>query len=95
MSLKRTAIALLVGLNLLLLTALVFSSYSLPAVYAQGNPRAGDFICATAEVGGQRYDVLYVVDLPSRKLHAFYSTSARGKQLMAAPPRDLARDFAR
>ena len=92
---KRSAIVLLVGLNLFLLAALVIGSYSLPAARAQSGARAGDFVCVTADAAGQEYDVLYVLDLPARKLYAFYPTSARANQLVAAAPRDLERDFGR
>ncbi len=92
---KRCAIALLVGLNLLLLAVLVFSSYSLPFAHALGDGRPGDFASVTAKAGGQSYDVLYVLDLPDRKLYAFYSTSAQTRRLAAAPPRDLSLDFPR
>ncbi len=90
---KRFVIVILVGLNLLLLAALLIGSYSLPAAYAQGSTRAGDFACVTAKASGQTYDVLYVLDLPARKLYAFYPTQSR--RLTTATPRDLSKDFGR
>lgn len=92
---KRAAVVILVGVNLLLLAALLIGSYSLPSAFAQSGARAGDFACVTAKVAGQSYDVLYVVDIPARKLYAFHPTSTRASQLVAAPPRDLSKDFSR
>ena len=90
---KRCVLVILVGANLLFLAALLIGSYSLPAAYAQGSARPGDFACVTAKAAGQSYDVLYVLDLPARKLYALYPTQS--KRLMTAPPRDLAKDFGR
>ena len=92
---KRSMIVMLVGLNLFLLAVLLFGSYSLPAAYAQVGARPGDFACVTAKVAGQTYDVLYVLDVPSRKLYAFYPTGGHTNQLAATQPRDLAKDFDR
>ena len=90
---KRSMIVMLVGLNLLLLAVLMLGSYSLPTAYAQVGARPGDFACVTAKVAGQTYDVLYVLDVPSRKLYAFYPTGGHTNQLAATQPRDLAQDF--
>ncbi len=92
---KRSAIVALVGLNLLLFVGLLLASQSLPTAYAQAARGAGGFACVTAKVAGQTYDALYTLDLPARKLYAFYPTAGRGSQLMAAPPRDLLKDFGR
>ncbi len=90
---KRSIIVVLVGVNLLLLAALWIGSYSLPAAFAQGRARAGDFASVTAKAAGQTYDVLYILDVPARKLYAFYPTQQL--RLTSAPPRDLAKDFDR
>jgi hypothetical protein len=93
---KRSTIVILVGLNLLLLAAILLPSYSLPAAHAQMRSRTGDYACVTAKAATQTYDVLYVLDVPSRKLYAFYPTAAgRRGSLTAAPPRDLVEDFER
>ncbi|GAG39493.1 unnamed protein product, partial [marine sediment metagenome] len=44
---KRAAVVILVGVNLLLLAALLIGSYSLPTAFAQSGARAGDFACVT------------------------------------------------
>jgi hypothetical protein len=85
----------LIGVNLLLLALLILGGHSPPMAYAQTSARAGDFLCVTANVAGQSYDALYVLDLPSRKLYAFYPTDARSNQLVATQPRDLLKDFGR
>jgi hypothetical protein len=92
---KRSLIVILVGLNLFLLALLLVGTYSLPAAYAQGGARPGDFACVTAKSAGQSYEVLYVLDVPTDKLYAFYPASGAANQLTAAPPRDLAADFSR
>jgi hypothetical protein len=68
---KRYVITALVGLNLFLLAVLLIGSYSLPAAQAQAGGRAGDFLTVTVLASGQAYDVLYVVDVPKRKMYAF------------------------
>lgn len=90
---KRSLIVVLVGVNFVLLAALWVGSYSPPAAFAQGSARAGDFASVTAKAAGQTYDVLYVLDVPARKMYAFYPTQQQ--RLKAAPPRDLSKDFDR
>jgi hypothetical protein len=92
---KRSWIVILVGVNLLLLGSLLLEGYSLPSALAQSGVRGGEFICVTAKPAGQIYDVLYVLDLPSHKLHGFYPSLPQSKQLTHAEPRDLKKDFGR
>ena len=92
---KRSLITGLVGFNLLLLILLVLSSYSSPSVLAQGGGNRGSFITVTAKASGQSYDVLYVLDVSSRKLHALYPSSARSRKYLHTPYRDLVSDFGR
>ncbi|UCE61643.1 MAG: hypothetical protein JSU63_07820 [Phycisphaerales bacterium] len=90
---KRSIIALLVGLNVLLLVLLVMGSYSMPAAFAGARAPDGDYICVTAKAQGQSYDVLYMLDTKADTLHALYPTSVQSKQYATAAPRDLAADF--
>jgi len=92
---KRTAIALLAGANLLLLALLLGSIVALPRAFAQTGGRRNGFVCVTAKAAGRSYDVLYALDLSSRKLHAFHPASAQGKKVVHADVRDLAVDFGR
>ena len=91
---KRSAIVLLVGLNLLLLVAVLAQSIALPRAAAQPGAGNSDLVSVTAKSRGQTYDVLYVLDVPQQKLHAIYRTPLPRNRLVAAPPRDLTRDFA-
>ncbi len=93
---KRSLIALLAGVNLLLLAVLLGGSYSLPAAYAyQSRGRPGDFACVTAKAQGRSYDVLWVLDVPERRLHAYYPESPQTKQYVPVVPRNLKADFGR
>ncbi len=67
---KRSLIVALVGLNLVLLAAVILSSYELPPAHAQGVGAGGNYITLTCEAD-QSYDVLYVIDLPNRTMHAY------------------------
>lgn len=92
---KRLLIVLLGALNAVLLGALLLAGDSPRPAYGQVGGRSGEFVCVTAKVSGQTYDVLYMLDVSSRKLHAFFPAGARSPRLTAAPPRDLAKDFGR
>ncbi|MGD2109969.1 MAG: hypothetical protein PVI86_11325 [Phycisphaerae bacterium] len=95
MNARRAIVVLLVGLNLLLLLALVVATQPGAAAYAQSGARAGDFVCVTAKAASQSYDVLYVLDVPGRKLYGFYPANRSRGTLVGSPPRDLAKDFQR
>lgn len=90
---KRSAIVALVGLNVALAVALLASALSLPTALAQAGVRRGDFVAVTAKAAGQSFEVLYLLDVPSRKLHALYPGNTPRNKLVATPPRDLAEDF--
>ena len=89
---KKSVITALVGLNLFLLAILLIGSYSLPAAHAQSGGRAGDYLTVTALASGQAYDVLYVVDVPKRKMYAFVPAS---KSIDFVGYTDLKKDFVR
>ena len=92
---KRSVIVALVGLNLFLLTALIFSTYSPPVAYAQRMGAAANYVAVTCRVDNE-FDVLYLLDLPTRKLHCFVPDRdiARGG-MQYAGSRDVAQDFSR
>lgn len=92
---KRSMITALAGLNGLFLTILLLGSYQFPSAFGQSAGRRGNFITVTAKPSGQSYDVLFMLDVSSRKLHAFYPSAARSKNYLHAPPRDLVSDFGR
>jgi len=92
---KRSLIVFLVGVNLLLFMVLVVGITSPPAAYAQTRGPAGSFLTATAAVEGQEYDVLYILDLATRRLHAFAPTNVQSKKPDYRGYRDLEKDFRR
>lgn len=92
---KRSWIVLLAGLNGLLGVLLVAGLIRLPKASAQINARPGDFVTVTAKPASRVYDVLYLLDVPARKLHAFHPEDRQSRTLVHVPPRDLALDFGR
>lgn len=91
---KRSIITGLVGLNLLLCAILLAGSLKSPSVFAQAGGAPGNYITVTAKASGQSYDVLYLLNTSTRKLHAFYP-NPRGNRYLHAHPRDLLKDFDR
>ncbi len=94
---KSTIVTLLAGVNILLALCLIAQVVTPAAVRAQTKSagRAGDFICVTAKAAGQGFDVLYTLDLPTRKLHAFFPPAAKPRTMVHVQPRDLKADFDR
>ena len=90
---KRSSITALILLNTFLLSVLLLGRSWLPAAFAQAGGRHGSFVCLTAKATGQSYDVLYVLDVPDRKLHAFYPSNVQSRELAYAGFRDLKSDF--
>ncbi|MFH1748123.1 MAG: hypothetical protein ABIG44_13890 [Planctomycetota bacterium] len=88
---KSTVISVMVCLNLVLLTVICLASYSLPTATAQGTGLAGNYIMVSGEIRDE-YDALYVIDLRTRTLHAFYWDQGR-RELIYSDWRDLERDF--
>lgn len=92
---KRSWIVLLGGLNALLAGLLVGGLVKLPRASAQFSARPGDYVTVTAKPASRNYDVLYLLDVPSRRLHAFRPESRQSHTLIPIPPRDLELDFGR
>lgn len=92
---RRTLLALLIGLNAVLGASLLLEMTSLPMARAQVGSLRGDFACVTAKPLGQSYDVVYLLDVRERKLHALYPSRGRRLNYVQAPPRDVAADFGR
>lgn len=90
---KRSWIVLLGGLNLVLAALLVAGLAALPSAHAQGGARSGDLVTVTASAASRDFDVLFMLDVPARKLHAFYPANPQAKTIVHAPPRDLVQDF--
>ena len=90
---KRLALPMLVGLNVALVLAILSFHNALPTARAQAGGRANSYISVTAKPSGQAYDVLFVLDPASNKLHAFYPAPAPSRLMLHSEPRDLAKDF--
>ena len=90
---KTTCLSLLVCLNLVLLTAILLCSYSVPTAYAQGTSLAGDYMVVAGEIRDQ-HDALYIIDVRNRILHVLYFELGT-RQLRYAGARDLEQDFRR
>lgn len=90
---KRTAIVLLVGVNLMLLATLILSSWHLPPAYAQAAPLGQNYMMVAAEIK-DGVDALYVFDLSHRRMHVFVpNRDQNDRRLFHAGFRDLQRDF--
>lgn len=91
---KRGVIVALVGLNLALAAALIFSLDVLPRAYAQRGGRPGDYSVCTVRVKRDA-DCIYVLDHQDRKLHCFAPTRGKDGTLSYVQTRDLESDIRR
>ena len=89
---KQFLLVTLVGLNLFLLAAMLFSISSPAEAQAQPVGGAGNYLLVSAEIQNS-YDALYIIDLPQRLLHAFVLNRGRPAVLEYRDSRDLAQDF--
>lgn len=92
---RRSALSLLLVLNAALLLASILSSDRPRTAEAQVPGGNSGFLCVTAKASGQAYDVVYLLDVPERKLHALYPASPQNRQLSYAQFRDLSKDLGR
>lgn len=92
---KRNVIVALIGLNVLLAAALVFTTVDPPSAMAQTRGRAGDFAMATIQIH-EDYDALALINIPAAKLY-FFVAREQGNSASVVPTdvRDLNRDFER
>lgn len=88
---KATWLALLVCVNLVLLTGIVLFGVPPRAALAQGTSLAGNYLVVTGQIQSQ-FDALYLIDLRERTLHVFYFMKG-SNELQWAGYRDLERDF--
>ncbi len=93
---KKSIIVGLVGLNLLLLAALILASYDPPTANAQvRGGRAGDFLMATVQIH-EDYDALAIINVPLGVMHVFVPRETKaGAKLAWTDTRNLNRDFGR
>lgn len=88
---KKLCIGLLACANLVLFTGIVLFSTSPPAAYAQPTGLNSNYMMVAGEIQN-KYDALYIIDLRTRLLHAFYVDKSNQK-FVYADTRDLERDF--
>jgi len=91
---KRSLIVALVGVNLVLAAALVFSLDLVPKAFADRSGRPGDFSVCTVLIKRDAA-CIYIVDHQERKLHCFAPTRGKEGTLSYVQTRDLESDFLR
>ena len=88
---KTTWLALLVCVNLVLLTAIAVFGFTPRAALAQGTGLAGNYMIVTGQIQPQ-FDAIYLLDLRERTLNTFFFERGTNN-LQYAGYRDLERDF--
>jgi len=92
---KRIVLVLLTGLNVFLLVALVLnaSGGGGAAAFAQAGAQGSrGYLCATAAVDGQEFEMLYMVDVQTRRLYGF-GPNPQNRNVELLDVRDLKADF--
>ncbi len=96
---RRILIVLLVGLNLVLLAALVLIAYTPPAAFAQAAAapdQQGEYLLVTANAEVAN-DAIYLLDSGRRQLHVFRTNfphiQGQPVHVYFFATRDLAQDF--
>ncbi len=90
---KRALIVLLVGVNLVLLATLMLWQWQLPAAQAALTGPAEEYLMVAGEMR-DGVDVLYIIDVGRRRMHAFVPNRDLGnRRLFHVGVRDLKRDF--
>jgi hypothetical protein len=90
---KQRWLALLICVNLVLLTAIVLVGTTPPVARAQGTGLAPNYMMVAGEIQDQ-HDALYVIDVKDRVLFAF-EFDRTDRTLVPRDARDLERDFRR
>ncbi len=88
---KTTLLTLLICLNIMLATALLWCALPPRTAQAQGTGLAGNYVAVTGQIQ-REFDALYLLDLQQRALHVFYFLKG-SNELQYAGFRDLERDF--
>ena len=89
---RRSMIVLLAGLNLMLLAALFYSAFPMPAAYAQRVGTSGNYMLIAAQMQSG-YDAVYLFDVAERRMHAFTVEKGGSDRLDYRDSRDLQQDF--
>lgn len=88
---RNWLLALLVSVNVALAAAIVLYTAPPKPAFAQAAGLSGNYLAVSGEMQDQ-WDALYLLDLRTRHLHAFYYDKSR-KELMYSDVRSLERDF--
>jgi hypothetical protein len=88
---RNAVLTLLICVNLILLTGVVFVTASPRVATAQPTGLAGNYLTVTGEIQ-EEFDALYLIDLSERTLHAFYFRKGTN-DLQYAGYRNLELDF--
>lgn len=94
MNRKRTIVVFLILLNSVLGLALWAEANPTPSAFAQAGGPRGSMLSVTAKAEGNSFDALWLLDLSSDKLYAFYPPMPAGREIQPLAPRDLRSDFA-
>lgn len=90
---KHSLLVLLAGVNLLLLAAILLVAWDLPQAQAQPVGGGQNYLVCTGAIS-TGVDVLYVIDVTHRRLHAFVpNRDLANRRMFHAGVRDLAKDF--
>jgi hypothetical protein len=94
MSAKNVLLVVLVLVNLMLLTILVPEWTAPRTAQAQPGPGGGNnYMAVTARLAGNNEDVLWILDLKNRKLHAYRLPQVGNKVMVWLGTRDVANDL--
>ncbi len=88
---KNAWLALLVCVNLILLTGIVLVGHTPRTAMAQATGLAGNYLVVSGEIQDE-FDALYLLDLRERTLHSFYFRKGT-QDLQYAGYRLLEQDF--
>lgn len=88
---KRPWLAVLVCVNLILLTGVILVGHTPRAAMAQATGLAGNYMVVSGEIQDE-FDALYLLDLRERALHTFYFRKGT-QDLQYAGYRLLEQDF--
>lgn len=89
---RRSLIFLLVGVNLVLLVALMYSAFPMPAAYAQRVGTSGNYMLVTGQIQSG-YDAVYLFDVAERRMHALTIEKGGSGRLDFRDSRNLQQDF--
>ncbi|MCH7719371.1 MAG: hypothetical protein IH988_00070 [Planctomycetes bacterium] len=89
---RKSIMVGLIGVNLALLVALVFTTAKLPAAQAQPGGAVGGYAMITNRIDTNT-DALFLLDATAQRLHAFVPDRRQGGRLNYVNYRNLKPDF--